>query len=29
MKLSELDEAALVLIGINAVMWGINISLMS
>ena len=29
MKLGELDETALVLIGINAVAWTINISLMS
>ena len=28
MKLGELDEAALVLIGVNAVAWTINISLM-
>lgn len=28
MKLGELDETALVLIGINAVIWAIDISLM-
>ena len=29
MKLGELDETALVLIGVNAVIWAIDISLMS
>ncbi len=29
MKLGELDETALILIGINAVIWAINISLVS
>lgn len=29
MKLGELDETALILIGINAVIWAINVSLVS
>lgn len=29
MKLGELDETALVLMGINAVAWALNIGLMS
>ncbi|GKV79226.1 hypothetical protein PEC106568_43990 [Pectobacterium carotovorum subsp. carotovorum] len=29
MKLGELDETILILMGINAVMWGVNIGLMS
>lgn len=29
MKLGALDEVALTLMGINAIMWGINIGLMS
>lgn len=29
MKIGELDDVALVLMGINAVMWGINVGLTS
>ncbi|CQJ53267.1 Uncharacterised protein [Yersinia enterocolitica] len=29
MRLGELDDVALILLGINAIMWGINIGLLS
>ncbi|CFQ14839.1 Uncharacterised protein [Yersinia enterocolitica] len=29
MRLGELDDVALILLGVNAIMWGINIGLLS
>lgn len=29
MRLGELDDVALILLGINAIMWGVNIGLLS
>lgn len=29
MRLGELDDVALILLGVNAIMWGINIVLLS
>lgn len=29
MRLGELDDVALILLGVNATMWGINIGLLS
>ncbi|AJI85022.1 Uncharacterised protein [Yersinia enterocolitica] len=29
MRLGELDDVALILLGVNAIMWGINIGVLS
>lgn len=29
MRLGELDDVALILLGVNAIMWGVNIGLLS